>query len=89
MAYIISYDLDDPGQNYGKLIERIKSYPGYAKLTESCWCVTSNSSSQDIRDDLNSVVDSNDKVFVAKLTGEAAWHGLGDENSRWLKRNLN
>lgn len=87
MSYIITYDLDAPGQNYGKLIEKIKTYH-WAKLTESCWCITSSKTSTEIRDDLKSVLDKNDKLFVAKLTGEAAWYGLPDDVSNWLKSNL-
>lgn len=87
MAYIITYDLDAPGQNYDKLIKKIKTYH-WAKLTESCWCITSSKPAKDIRDDLNSALDKNDKLFVAKLSGESAWTGLSSDVSNWLKNNL-
>lgn len=87
-SYIISYDLDNPGQNYEKLIDAIKNYGTYAKITESCWCIVSTDESKVIRDNLESIVDSNDKLFVAKLTGQAAWFGLSKSTSDWLHNNL-
>lgn len=34
-----------------------------------------------------SYIDSNDKLFIAKLTGESAWVNLSSEISNWLKEN--
>ena len=87
-SYIISYDLDNPGQNYEKLIDAIKNYGTYAKITESCWCVVSTDESKVIRNNLKSMIDSNDKLFVAQLTGQGAWHGLSSKKTDWLQGNL-
>ena len=35
-----------------------------------------------------SKIDKNDKLFVGKLTGEAAWYGESDAVTKWLKENL-
>jgi hypothetical protein len=75
MAYIITYDLLTPGQDYSKLISAIKSYSDYAKISESCWIISTTKSSVQIRDHLTQFIDKNDRIFVAKLTGEAAWKG--------------
>lgn len=82
-TYIVSYDLDNPGQNYKDLITAIKTH-AYAKITESCWCIFTDSSSTDIRNDLKQYIDANDKLFVAKLSGESAWSGLPDKVSEWI-----
>lgn len=87
-SYIISYDLDNPGQNYEKLIDAIKNYGTYAKITESCWCVVSTDESKAIRNNLESMMDSNDKLFVAQLTGQGAWYGLSSKTTDWLQDNL-
>jgi hypothetical protein len=34
-------------------------------------------------------MDSDDGLLVTRLSGEAAWQGLGDEISQWLKQQLN
>jgi len=88
-AYIITYDLSEAGQNYNDLIESIKkSYPSHWHMMQSKWIVSTSSSASDIRDHLSSFIDSNDKLFVAKLSGEAAWKGLSKEGSDWLKKVL-
>ncbi|MGX4584065.1 CRISPR-associated protein Cas2 [Paenibacillus chitinolyticus] len=73
MAKIVTYDLCAPGKKYDNLITAIKAYPGCAKLTESCWIIATQDSCKTIRENLYQHLDSNDRIFVAKLTGEAAW----------------
>lgn len=86
-SYIVSYDLMAPHKDYSSLISAIKSYGTYAKVLESCWIITSNDSSHTIRTFLTTYMDSNDKIFVAKLTGEASWKNVICTND-WLKNNL-
>lgn len=87
MFHIITYDLCSPGKNYSELIDAIKSYSKCSKVTESTWVISSNDSCKTIRDTLATYIDSNDRIFVGKLTGEAAWHNAicGANN---LKTNL-
>ncbi len=86
-SFIITYDLNNPGKNYSSLIARIKSYT-HSKICESAWIVKSYNNSLEIRDDLISVLDTNDRLFVAKLTGQAAWSNCIDSNEN-IKRILN
>jgi hypothetical protein len=41
-----------------------------------------------VRDSLKACLDSNDKLLVAKLSGEAAWSGHSDDITKWLKGRL-
>ena len=84
---IITYDLCKEGRNYDGLYAYIKSFPKWAKITESTWFVSSDETCVRIRDKILTIVDSNDRVFVAELTGTAAWHGVIC-NSDYLKNNL-
>jgi hypothetical protein len=70
---IITYDLRAPGRNYQQLYDAIGKYSPRAKITESCWIVGSDLSVVQIRNGLMQYIDSNDRLFVAALTGEAAW----------------
>lgn len=72
-SFIISYDLCKPGRNYESLYTSIKSLGAWARITESTWFVKSSQSSAFIRDKLLHEMDVNDRLFVAKLAGEAAW----------------
>lgn len=86
-SYIISYDLMTPGKDYSYLISAIKEYGTYAHILESVWVVKSSNNSSSIRDNLSQHMDSNDKLFVARLTGEAAWKNVICTD-KWLKDNL-
>jgi len=85
--YTINYDLRKQ-RNYERLYEAIRSYGSYAHVMESMWVILSNNSAVKIRDHLAQYVDNDDRLMVARATGEAAWLNLSDENSQWLKRNL-
>ncbi len=73
MAKLITYDLCTPGKDYSGLISAIKSYPLWCKVTESCWIISTPKTCVQVRDHLNLYIDVNDRLFVASLTGEAAW----------------
>ena len=88
MSYFISYDLNDPGQNYNDLIEAIKKYGTYCKINKSDWIICTDDKSTTIRDNLKQYLDSNDRLFVGKLSGEAAWSGYQKSTNDWLKKNL-
>lgn len=83
-SFLISYDLIS-NKDYSKLYEAIRNYGAFAHVLESVWIIKSTKSSTNIRDDLMSYIDSDDKLFVAKLTGESAWVNLSTEISNWIK----
>lgn len=85
-SFIISYDLISD-KDYSKLYEAIRNYGSFAHILESVWIIKSSSSSSSIRDNLASYIDSDDKLFVAKLTGESAWRNLSKEVSDWIHNN--
>lgn len=87
-TYLITYDLDNPGQNYSSLISKIKGYPAWAYICESSWGISAFDSAAEVRDNLVKALDQNDKLFVGKLSGEAAWFGLLSDVTGWLHENL-
>lgn len=87
-VYQIDYDLRKQ-RDYESLYERIRGYPNWCHPLESTWIVASQKSATQIRDDLASVMDSDDGLLVTRLQGEAAWQNLGDRVSQWLKETLN
>lgn len=85
--FLITYDLRCPGKNYTSLISKIKSYSN-AKVCESAWVVRSSYTSSQIRDSLIHEIDTNDRLFVAELTGNAAWVNCID-SAEQIKKILN
>ena len=74
-VFLISYDLDKPGQDYPRLVKELERL-GAVRILYSEWIFRSTSSAVEIRDWLQSFIDSNDMLLVVALTGEAAWTGL-------------
>lgn len=87
-TYIVTYDLHTAGQNYDCIIKKLKTYPAWFHMQASVWIIVSTSTSTQIRDQLAGCLDSNDKLFVGKLAGEAAWQGYSNSDSDWLMKNL-
>lgn len=38
-VYLVSYDLNNPGQKYSKLYELIKQFPDYIHFQDSVWII--------------------------------------------------
>jgi len=87
-THIIGYDLRRPGQDYTNLENAIKGFATWWHNLDSTWLVTTHWSAEQIRDDLMQHIDANDKLLVAKLSGEAAWYGFSPEGSQWIKTQL-
>ncbi|MBO1087805.1 CRISPR-associated protein Cas2 [Enterococcus hirae] len=75
-SYIVSYDLNNSGKNYEDLISKIKTYSRWAHVNESVWFLKSDKGCVAIRDELLAQIDNDDSLFVAELTGVAAWHNV-------------
>ena len=87
-AYLISFDLNNPGQNYDDIDNAIKAYGTWCKIVTTTYVIVSEKSAKEIRDDLQKHIDSNDKLFVLKSGVEAAWTGFKQSTTDWLKKHL-
>lgn len=86
--YLIGYDLNKSGQDYTTLISEIKKLGTWWHCLDSTFIIKSSSSAVEIRNHLIKFIDSNDKMLVVYLNGEAAWTGFSIECSNWLKNNI-
>jgi hypothetical protein len=84
---IVTYDLLNPGQNYEKLIQKIKSYPAWARLGGSSYLIATDATVIQVRDNLGTVLDRNDKLFVGTCPVPSAWHGLPEDVAKWILEN--
>jgi hypothetical protein len=77
-----------PGQNYDKLIERIKALGSWAKIHKSFWYVNSEVTASQAVDYLKPALDANDKLYVVDATNNsAAWNALPDNVSSHIRGN--
>lgn len=86
-AYLITYDLRNK-RDYDSLYSAIKSYGTWAKITESSWAIVTDQTAIQIRDYLSKFLDEDDRVFVAKYGGAAAWRNVIAKNE-WFHQHLN
>lgn len=81
----INYDLVAPGRDYSKLYSYLKSFNGWSRALESMWFVRTSKSTATVCDELLGYVDSNDKVVVIDITGDAwATHALPKATLDWM-----
>lgn len=82
--FLVSYDLDKPGQDYPDLIARLKQF-GAQRILYSEWFLVHNSATPaQLRDDLLRFMDSNDRILVVELKNNAAWQRLMITNEATL-----
>lgn len=88
MIYIVTYDLSQPGQNYDKLLNLIKAEMDWARLGGSSYLVESNSTAVALRDKYKAALDSNDQLYVGAVSSPAAWTGMPNDVTEWIKKKL-
>lgn len=89
MIYIVSYDLIEPGRKYEDLIKLIKQDGKWARLGGSAYLVDSNATAVELRDRYKEALDGNGKLYVGRVSTPAAWYGMPESVSEWIKENLN
>ena len=85
MVYEISYDLHKPGRDYTSLYTAIKALGNWCHPLDSTWFVVSSLTTAEIRDRLGTYMDYSDSLIVAQMSGAAAWRGLSQQVTDWLK----
>lgn len=70
MVYMISYDLNKPGQNYTDLYESIKksSNGTWCHFLDSTWLICSSLSASSILLKLSKYFDNNDRLMIFEVT---------------------
>lgn len=84
----ISYDLYAPGQNYERIIAKIKTLGSWARIQKSFWYLHTNLSVIQVRDAVWSAMDSNDSLYVVDATtGIATWENIPDDVATFIMGN--
>lgn len=88
-TYLITYDLSEKGQRYPELITEIELLGEHCHCLLSVWIVKTSLTAFDILNRLSKHIDSNDKLFVARLTSpEVMFTGIDKKDEKWLKKNM-
>lgn len=65
----------------------LRTYNGWAKITDNAFAILSSKSATAIRDELLQIKDPSDRIMVIKSGVVAAWSNAAASNE-WLKKNL-
>lgn len=85
-VYLITYDLNNPGQRHSQILKAVKEYP-WARLSESSYAIESTASPQQVFNSLSSYLDKNDTLYVINLSCPYYGQGPQDVND-WLSKKL-
>lgn len=86
-VYLISYDLNKPGQDYSSLYEAIKNLGAWWHYLDSTWLVDTSLTSSQISNHLNSIIDKNDCLLIIRVTNDyAGW--LPEKAWAWLRSHM-
>lgn len=85
-TYVVTYDLNKPGQNY-ELREHLKENYNWAMLSESSYAIETTKTCSEVFNDLENFIDKNDTLYVVTL--KKSFYGQGaDEVNKWLEKHL-
>jgi len=92
-VYSISYDLEDPGQDYDDVHAAIKELGAWFHVLDSTWLVdVSNMSAGDVKDEVLDAADSNDGIVVTEVSsrggGRWGYAGVNGNLGDWFDEHL-
>lgn len=73
---IVTYDLNYETKR-PPIVKEIQALGGWARVSESCYVVSTSKTTQQIFDSLRHLIDDNDNLYVFTLTQE--WNGWGPQ----------
>ena len=87
-TYLISYDLIRPetSPEYVRLFNMIKSAGIWAKPLASVWLIKSTLPAINIVNQLRTVTDANDKIYVTEVTQDWATFNVAKIVTDWLRQ---
>ena len=86
--YFVSYDLHKAGQNYTCISEKLEEMGTHWHFQQSVWLVKWGGNPYDLANHLETCLDSNDKLFVCRVSHDAAWSGYPDDATTWISSNM-
>ena len=87
MLYVISYDLNKPGQNYSELFKAIKNLGSWWHYLDSTWLVDTSLTATKMSDILNTKIDQNDSLLIFRL-GKDKNGWLSQKAWNWINQHL-
>lgn len=88
-VYLISYDLNRPGQSYTELYEVLKQASTWWHYLESTWLISSPEPIDIWQKRIRAKIDENDTFLIVELSGSKPYSGwLAQKAWDWIKNHL-
>ena len=82
----VSYDLYEPGKDYGAVGTAIKELGAWAKVQKSFWYVKSSFTARQAAEYVRRSMDPNDSLIVVDAaSNDAYWYNLSPEVAQFLQ----
>ncbi|RXH41172.1 hypothetical protein [Bradyrhizobium zhanjiangense] len=82
----VSYDLYEPGKDYGAVGSAIKELGSWAKVQKSLWYVRSSFTAEQAAEHVRRSMDRNDSLIVVDAaSNDAYWFNLSPEVAQFLQ----
>jgi hypothetical protein len=86
---LVTYDLNNPGQKYQRVIQAIKSMGDWCHCLESTWLLRTSLSAEQVATRLRQQMDGNDKLLVTVFSPHNSQGWLSQEVWNWINRRGN
>jgi len=86
--FLVAYDLKKVGQNYECMSRKLEALATYWHFQGSVWLVEWGGSPYTLANELEGCLDTNDELFVTRVSSDAAWSGYDDDGTAWLQSNI-
>jgi hypothetical protein len=86
-AYVVTYDLNKPGQNYVRLFDELKKSPAWWHRLDSTWIISTSETAEQVWNRLKDKIDQSDNLLVIKVCADyAGW--LPKDAWDWIRQHV-
>lgn len=88
-TFLITYTLDTFSELYPLISDKIKSYPKWARISQSTWLIQTDESVSEVRSELKATINENGTILVIDVSSSAwATFAVSKNVTNWMKENL-
>jgi hypothetical protein len=88
-VFLVTYDLNNPGQKYQRVIQAIKSMGDWCHCLESTWLLKTSLTAEQVATRLRQQMDANDKLLVTAFNAYSSQGWLSQEVWNWINGRRN
>ncbi len=89
MLYLVTYDLNRPGQEYEELYEELKTSSAWWHYLDSTWLIVTQESISELNNRIkDKIIDENDRLLIFDITNMDYDGWLSEKAWQWIRNNI-